>query len=885
MVSRNVIGEVLHEVQQTRSSRKNAVILRGHLLQTRHFPQQYLALLDRALVCKKSDVNADRVVRFTALLVSVLDGAEEGTAESASFGAFVDALLRHLMDGLEARDRSVRYRCTQTLACVMSSGLSEIDEDLFEALQTALLDRVRDRESGVRVQAVVALSRFQADLSDDAEEEDESATRISEVLLHLLQHDPSAEVRRAVLAHLNQSGATLPFLLERARDADPVLRKQVYSNVMPAINGFKPLSISKRNRLLEWGLLDRDASVRRAAERMFGVDWLNLANGSILELLQRLDIANSKVNEDAVRAFLAVRPEFVDGLAFGREFWEELGPESCFLARCVNDHCGRIGKDISDKLPELSALSELIHRHVASTAAAGTEELRLEGEFVVENLLKLVGGYDLSDEIGRRRVVQNVREIMRAPEVSDELTKTAAELLARLTCSEAEYAEIVRELVTDLYDELEEDASFHSASSEQRPATSSGPRASDVSLPDDGRYVLTTLKCLSIVSTLLAHVEQPPSRNKALEQLLSTVVQPAIRSHQGPIRERALGCLGLACLLDRAVAREHLELFMVCYARGDEDLQITALRTLTDVLLCHPALASDEDALLRVYLKAFASESEDVQACAVLGCSKLLLFGRIVADTADARGLLREMCALYYDPASFDRHALKQSLAYFFPCYALSAAPNMRTLAAAVVPTIRRAAKQRRRRADDDESDDEGVPLSDVVAQLLDWTNPLKRVDRTGADAAAAAAEDGVQVEIASEMLKRLHLHDPPREEYRALVGGLTRCHLPLSMAPAKVAELATTLEQCVGACGDAVAKRGLARFAATLDTLERQLGDHEDDDGEAAAALDGLEICDSPSPVADAEEQGEAEQEQVQEEEDDDDEEEGESEWSKDYR
>ena len=58
-------------------------------------------------------------------------------------------------------------------------------DDLFDDLRDRLGKRTRDRESSVRVQAVIALARFQS--SDD-----EAGIRVTKALIELLQHDPSA---------------------------------------------------------------------------------------------------------------------------------------------------------------------------------------------------------------------------------------------------------------------------------------------------------------------------------------------------------------------------------------------------------------------------------------------------------------------------------------------------------------------------------------------------------------------------------------------------------------------------------------------------------------------------------------------------------------------
>lgn len=125
-----------------------------------------------------------------------------------------------------------------------------------------------------------------------------------------------SEVRRAVLFNLEQTRATILFIIERARDVDAINRRCVYSRSMNEIGDFRILSIGNRERILRWGLRDRDANTKKAAIRMFAHKWVEQANNNVLELLERLDVVNSKIAEEAMRAFFESRPEVLDSFQF-----------------------------------------------------------------------------------------------------------------------------------------------------------------------------------------------------------------------------------------------------------------------------------------------------------------------------------------------------------------------------------------------------------------------------------------------------------------------------------------------------------------------------------------------------------------------------------------
>ena len=788
MVNRNKIADILNEAQSSRSTRKNAILLRQNLIgaDQRQFTKQFIESINRVLVCKKSDSNADRVIKFVAHFVSVLESEDETNA--TIFGDFVSALIAHLLRGIESREKNVRYRVCQLLAYLMASGLSEIDEDQFEALEKALTKRVRDKESNIRVQAVIALSRFQTPPEDEDEEEEES--KITEIMLHLLGHDPSPEVRRAVLHNLTQSPLTLPFLLERARDQDPILRRQVYTSIMPSINGFKPLSISKRNKLLKWGLRDRDESVRRAADKMFAIEWLNLANGSILELLQRLDIVNSEVGQDAMTAFFKVRPEFIHSSKFNDEFWEELNPESAFFVRCMKSHCT---DDINDKLPELSGICDLIVKFV-NLSREQEEAEKADSEFVVENLLQLAMHADFSDEIGRRRLISNAHEILRS-DLNEGLLTTAVEALCKVSLNENDLTSAIREILTDLYDILEDEKeaneTFHSANSELEEG--------DTTV----KYIFTTLRALTIIASLLQNISGTLTTNTGLKHILNDFIVPAVRSHEGPIREKGIDCLGLICLLDKSLAKDNLDLFLHCFARGHEELKIQALKIVTDIMMAHPSLlkpaedaeeeGSLEDDLVRIYLKAFQLDDlPEVTAMATISVSKLLLFNIIAPDSENARGLLKEMAVLYY---SADNQTLRQNLAYFFPVYAYSAVAHQEAMITIVVPIIKRMAKV----YDNFDSEEklEAVGLQSIANQLLDWCNPRKLTSGTSDTMVLFRA-----------LIKRIGLCE--KEEARVLANCLAKVFVPESE---EVADLLNDVD-----CSDANVKRIVAKLKAQME-------------------------------------------------------------------
>ena len=537
---------------------------------------------------------------------------------------------------LVSKEKTVRYRSTQLLSHIINS-LDSIDDEYFHLLKTALLKRVRDKESMIRVQAVLGLGRL-AGNEEDADQEsansdDETGSGLLEKLLEILQNDPSADVRRSLLLNLPLTPGTLPYLLERARDLDPPTRRALYTRLLPALGDFRHLSLSMREKLLRWGLRDRDENVRKGTARLFCERWIEDCAGrkvqdsgiidavpvsmdGLLELLERIDVVNSGVENgialEAMKEFWDGRPDYREAVNFGDPFWDDLTPESVFIARSFNDFCkyegnGQFEGLVEEKMPEVTKLAFFLQRYINSLVDSllrnsqgneGEEEDTHEQEFIVEQLLHIAKTLDYSDEVGRRKMFGLLRETLAIPNLSDEVTELVTDVLRDVCGLEAsgerEFCGIVLEAVAEIHDTISvdeplpgnEDESFHSAHSEisETTPTKNVEKQMATKMDDSGeeddtkaiREIMVNMKCLHVAQCMLQNVGGNLQENIHLVTTLNNLVVPAVRSHEAPIRERGLLCLGLCCLLDKVQA-SIFACFRILYANSF-DLRILQRR-------------------------------------------------------------------------------------------------------------------------------------------------------------------------------------------------------------------------------------------------------------------------------------------------------------------
>lgn len=378
------------------------------------------------------------------------------------------------------------------------------------------------------MQAVLGLGRLAGEgdeEQDDEDSDDDTAGGVLEKLVDVLQNDPSAEVRRSLLLNLPFTPATLPYLLERARDLDAGTRRALYARLLPALGDFRHLSLTHREKLLRWGLRDRDENVRKATARLFRERWIEDCAGlqqlteegaapaagqvskpsyeALLELLERVDVVNSGVEGgialEAMKEFWDGRPDYREFVTFEDQFWDELTPEAVFVARTFNDYCRAKGEQklmgmLEDKMPEVTKFAFFLQGHLnrlmegvqqvalqAEEDAAEAEEDTVQQEFCVEQMLHIALSLDYSDEVGRRKMFSIMREALALAELPEECTKLVIEVL-RTVCGanaagEREFCGIVLEAVAEVHDTImgeeaprpdaasEADESFHSATS------------------------------------------------------------------------------------------------------------------------------------------------------------------------------------------------------------------------------------------------------------------------------------------------------------------------------------------------------------------------------------------------------------------------------------
>ncbi|KAJ2685896.1 chromosome condensation complex Condensin, subunit G [Coemansia spiralis] len=818
---RSVVPSIFDAAQRSATGhRKHAVAL--HTLQTQchdvdaeeltgedAFNKEFIRNLNKVLGIKKREPSADKVVKLVATFVQVsheLDMQAVAKAKQADddvFSAdtdvdtvssrFVELLIKYLLQGFQAKEKLTRMRCCQIVAMSVTS-LGEIDEQLYFDLIKKLTERIRDKEASIRVHAAIALSKLQSG-------EDEDGGQVTEALLGLLQHDPSAEVRRAVLLNIEKNPSTLPFVLERARDVDPTNRKCLFLKVMPPID-YHLLSIEDRERLLAAGVNDRDINVKRACVRMVGESWLTFAEENLLELTSSLDVVDSPVASKVLQALFTSYPEIPENLQFDNDTWDSLTPEMIFIIRSILEYYyERKDADQIDKhLPEVMKLAQLLESFGSKLENEENEELRPDFEFVIHQLLLIAKMSDFPDELGRRQMLTLMRKMILVPEIPENNIEAITDIIRKLSINEQDFIRIMVEVVSD----VREMPSIVDSSVEQDAATEA---------------LLISMKSLMIIKYILQRCFDTLSEGSSMYGLLTECVVPAVQSSELVLQDYGIECLALCCLLDKNLAIDNLALFVQAALEGKNELRTKGLSALLDLAFMYgisdlaTSVGSASD-FVGILYEEFANGDEKTQAMVGEGLARLLYAHRI----PEPAKVLEELLVLYYHPSTSSNYALRQCLTYFFPAFSYMAHDNQAVMQQVTISTICRLGGVLKQQTGDAQN---GATQGQAAQQIVAWSDPriLEAISamNSGSSGSRSTVRMGGYTQLGIDALKRVFRAAPATR--KVLVQTLNKLALDESSPMTQLQQLfvltrALTQQELIA---DMITRNALARFEASL--------------------------------------------------------------------
>ena len=599
------------------------------------FDDDFFSCVACLLPVYKREPAAERVVDF------VVQFATKHGGETALDEDFVQPLCLRLLKLSAAKDKAVRFRVTQLVGRIMNSMAeeAEVSDELFEAVEEAMVVRCRDKVPLVRAWALRALFRLQNPL--DASDE------ITVELLRLMATDGSKEVRMAAISTVAPSKHSIKAILARTRDVSEEVRLHALGVLAGKVE-VRWLSISQRASLLQTGLQDRQPKVRESCAQLLVGSWLRKLDNQPLQLLKALDVATYPEAADLALEALLADKGAAPLVAAAAEGWGALGPEAalCLRARlhqlaAVADEAG-----LEAARPELGTFCERLQAAVEATqtrgpaagagAAKGGAGSGSSGaeEYTLAQLLCAAEHLDMADEHGRAQLEGLLGALLKELATSAELLPQLMRGLEAACGGEAErYQRLVLELIAEVEDPLEAGELGEASGADPAEAAAQLQREEETMLADNKAFELRaelaaavaeedfdraatlkqevaalqqrlealreataamtpeherlrrSMRCLQLAELLL----QAPSlrlREDELAHLLERLV-PALQSHHAELRALAMRCVSLYAHTAHAAALRFWPLLLKALRHDVQLVQLAALHAVVDLLHLH----------------------------------------------------------------------------------------------------------------------------------------------------------------------------------------------------------------------------------------------------------------------------------------------------------
>lgn len=566
---------------------------------------------------------------------------KEGEEEEEEVLDFTQCLLLNkvfdfILASHECSSRAIRYRCCQLVTKLLTGiGDALLDDSVWSRLSAAMLLRIKDTIPVVREQAVLALARLQDPM-------DEECLVTAAYLFHLA-HDSYAGVRRAILVSLAPSAVSFQAILDRTKDINETVRSQAFNVISEKVN-IRALSVAQRLELAQNGLEDKSVAVKKICTNRLFQTWLRACDGDLLELLRSVDVVTSLETCEGMVASLYLQfpvDELVKNFTLLDEKLliprEELTCEKVIYWKSLCKHVqgvGVEGEEFLEKiLPNCIVFCEYIKSYLTDEhfTEETASEVRMENEFIGEQLIEMLKYMDVSDVATRNELLKLFRNVIMFDDIADSWIRCIIARLSDLKPEARELLNYVCDLISEireptvkvehsldddekrsidlkiaslriktheLRDELEElvkKEDFVGAASvkaslkeleEQHEALveSKKPQVEEVATQKDDAETL--LKCLSIIGETLT-LKKLSLKAPTIEMLLENIILPCIPNEFNEVRNQALKCLSLCCLNSKDTALQYLNIFLqACHIEMEVDeVKVTALKAIFDILL------------------------------------------------------------------------------------------------------------------------------------------------------------------------------------------------------------------------------------------------------------------------------------------------------------
>ncbi|XP_070804872.1 condensin complex subunit 3 isoform X1 [Pituophis catenifer annectens] len=606
-----------------------------------YFHEKFVHYLKYAMVIYKREPAVEQVINFVAkFLASLYNSEKEDAEEEEMENPFLNYLFTFLLESHPANSNAVRFRVCQLINKLLGSlpENAQIEDELFDQINTAMQLRARDKVPNVRIQAVLALSRLQ-DPKDDQ-------CPVVNVYNSLIETDSNSEVRRAVLSCISPSVKTLPKIIGRTMDVKETVRKLAYQVLAEKVH-VKALTIAQRVKLLQQGLNDRSESVKEMVQKQLLQAWLHLVEGNVLELLHHLDVESCpEVGVLALNAMFLLSPH-QDLIKNFSELddrktipIEKLTAESALYWKALCEHLKSKGEEFLEEfLPEPAIYADYLLSYFQSIPVLNQEEKEdlacieqlMTKEFIGQQLILIIGCMDITEEGGRKKMLSVLQKILLIPTTSASLVSHLMEKLLCLLKDDERRIQMVAEIISEARETImtvdkQQDASeirkqelklaeikvklmeakdilekciamqdfSHASVLKEKIIELEGIKSGLLKEAEESETKEicmeksdpeTLLKCLMMCNQLLKQISLSKGLGPTLDGIIESLIIPGITNIHPAVRNMAVLCLGCCGLQSKEFASQRLTLLLQVLQIDEMKVKLSALKALFDQVM------------------------------------------------------------------------------------------------------------------------------------------------------------------------------------------------------------------------------------------------------------------------------------------------------------
>lgn len=306
------------------------------------------------------------------------------------------------------------------------------------------------------------------------------------------------------------------MLLERARDLDVTVRRELYRRLSTEESIMSMIEASDLFDFLQVGLKERDAAAKENFLELVYQVWLPDLD-VLFHLLNQVSDQVPQALDELLSGFFKAHSDVT--LSSDDIDWANITPSGAMFVRSYSQYYStdEAQERIEELIPSLTFWTKLMLKYVMKCEQNGTDGVT---EFLLLQMLQTAELLDTSDEAGRRKLLILLRGILVDTVLSSEIMACTVKVLLKVHSNFNSFLELMAEIIGEIASNQDGD----------------GPEAT-----------VCQFKCLEILTSVLQACNESQG---PIMPLMETLVFPAISSEIQVIQQAGLRCLALCSLND-----------------------------------------------------------------------------------------------------------------------------------------------------------------------------------------------------------------------------------------------------------------------------------------------------------------------------------------------